>query len=75
MFNGVGRHKPHFRPGALILLVPAITTIPILPGLLDCMIQATVIMRAKDISLSLSLKRVACLVHHSPPFPDLIGRE
>jgi len=68
MFNGVGGHEPHFRYGSLILLVPAITTIPILPGLLDCMIQTTVIKRAKDISLSLSLKRVACFVHQSPLF-------
>jgi len=31
------------------------------------MIQTMVIKRAKDIFLSPSLERFACLVHHSPP--------
>jgi len=46
--------------------MPAIATIPMWPGLLDRMIQTTLIERAKDISLSLSLQRLACPIHESP---------
>jgi len=45
--------------------MPAIATIPMWPGLLDRMIQTTLIERAKDISLSLFFQRLACPIHES----------
>jgi hypothetical protein len=46
--------------------MPAITAIPVEPGHPDRMVQAALVVRAKDTPLSPSLKRIACLVHNSP---------
>jgi len=46
--------------------MPAITTIPMWPGLLNRMIQTAIIERAMNIPLSLSLQRLACPIHESP---------
>ncbi len=63
MPNGIPPDKLHLRPGSLIELMPATTAIPVGPGHPDRMVQAILVVRAKDTPLSPSLKRFACLVH------------
>jgi hypothetical protein len=66
MFNRICPYHAHFRPGPLIELMPAIPTSPIGPGLAHCMIQTTLVVRAKHIPLPPSLQRFACAIHKSP---------
>jgi len=63
MPDGISTDKLHLRPGSLIEFMPAITAISVKSGHPDRMVQATLVVRAKDTPLSPSLKRIACLVH------------
>ncbi len=66
MFKRIRAYHAHLGPGSLIQLMPAIPTSPIRPGFAHCMIQTTLVVRAKHIPLSPSLQRLAKAIHKSP---------